>query len=165
MNMVYNTNALLSLARLPYHFWDLLNPTEDPRDNPGTSIMSYIVSKSLMLESSALIPALGDNFKKILDFSNQRDNICEVLKDRVRTIATVLTNYNGDDRYWQIAINGSLSLDKIKTKIDEIIIKMSISDANDFSINDELIHVKLEIEQLKMVLNDAGILFEWENSK
>lgn len=165
MNMIYNTNALLSLARLPYHFWDVLNPDEDPRNNPGTSIMSYIVSKSLMLETSALIPELGDNFKKILDFSNQRDNICEALKDRVTTIATILTNYNGDDKYWQIAINASLSLDKIKTKINEIIIKMSVSETNDFLLNDELIHAKIELEQLKMVLNDAGILFDWENSK
>lgn len=164
-NFVYNTNALLSLARLPYHFWLMLNPGEDPRDNPGTSVMSYVVAKSLMLESSSLSPDLNDNFKRILDFTNQREKICEALKSRVMTVATVLTNYNGHDRYWSIAINGSLGLDKIKSKINEIIIKMATADSNDFTINDELIHVKIELDKLKMVLNDEGILFEWEEDE
>lgn len=164
-SMVYNTNALLSLARLPYHFWSMINPTEDARDNPGTSIMSYVVAKSLMMESSTLLPELNDNFKRSLDFTNQKDRICEALKSRCRTVATVLTNYNGHDKYWSIAINASLSLDKIKTKINEIIIKMSTADINDFTINDELIHVKMELDTLRKILNEEGILFEWEDDE
>jgi len=164
-SMVYNTNALLSLARLPYHFWSMINPDEDPRDNPGSSIMSYVVAKSLMMESSTLLPELNDNFKRSLDFTNQKDRICEALKFRCKTVATVLTHYNGHDKYWSIAINASLGLDKIKSKINEIIIKMSTADANDFTINDELIHVKLELDTLKKILNEEGILFEWEEEE
>lgn len=164
-NFVYNTNALLSLSRLPCHFWSMLNPKEDSRNNPGTSIMSYIVAKSLQLETSTLSPDLNDNFKRILEFSNQRDNICLALKKRVKTMETLLGNYNGHDKYWSIAINASLGLDKIKTKINEIIIKMANAEVNDFSINDELIHIKIEMDKLKTILNDEGILFEWEDNE
>lgn len=163
-NFIYNTNALLSLSRLPYHFWSILNPTEDPQNNPGTSIISYVVAKSLLYETSTLSPDLDNNFKRILDFSNQRDNICLALKKRVKTMETLLGNYNGHDKYWSIAINASLGLDKIRTQINEIIIKMSTADVNDFTINDELIRTKIELDRLKTILNDEGILFEWEET-
>lgn len=163
-NFIYNTNTLLSLSRLPCHFWAILNPDKDPRDNPGISILSYIVAKTLRFETTVLPKELNENFKRLLDFSSQKEQICEALKLRIQTLATVLTNYNGHDKYWSIAINASLSLDKIKSKINEIIIKMTTADINDFTINDELIHVKTELDKLKMVLNDEGILFEWEEN-
>ena len=163
MSMIHNTNALLSLARLPFHFWPLLNPKEDKRNNPGMSIIGYIVARTLPYESTVLPNELDENLKKIYDFSNQRENVCEALKERIKTIAMVLTNFGGDDRYWQISVNASLSVDKLKTKINEILIKMANDDSNDFNINDELIHVKLEMDQLKMFLNDSGILFQWED--
>lgn len=165
MGMVYNTNALLSVARLPFHFWNILNPTEDSRDNPGTSIISYVVAKTLTFETTSLPSELTENMHRSMDFSNHRSKITDALKMRVSTVATVLTHYNGDDKYWQIAINGSLGLDRIKTKINEILVKMTMADENDFGINDELIQVKLELDNLKHVLNDEGILFEWENKK
>ncbi len=164
MNMIYNTNALLSLARLPYHFWNSLNPKEDTRNNPGTSIISFIVAKTLVLESTFLPQELSENLKKCLDFTNQKNKICDFLKLRVKSLATILSNYTGHDKYWSIAINASISLDKIRTKIDEILIKLTgdITE-NDFSINDDLINVKKDIDNLKMILNDAGILFDWED--
>ena len=163
MQLVYSTNTLLSLARLPFHFWNMLNPREDVRNNPGTSIISWIVAKSLTLESTHLPKDLSDNMKKILAFSTQREKICSQLKRRITTMSTVLENYSDDQKLWHLVVQANLTLDRIKTKITEIMIHMTSADSSDFTVNDELISVKNELDHLKMLLNDEGILLDWED--
>ncbi len=162
-NFSYNTNTLLSLSRLPYHFWSGLNPSRDSRLNPGLSIVSYIVSKTLLLETTCLPKELNDNFKRIIDFNNQKDQICDFLKFRTKQLETILLDYQNHEKHWSLVANASLSIDKLKTKINETIIKISSLEVDDFSINDNLINLKIELEKLKMILNDEGIIFDWEN--
>jgi len=165
MSFVYSTNSLLSLSRLPHHFWSLVNYDQDSRDNPGTSIISYIVAKTLSLETTILPPELIDNLHKVTEFNSQLDKVLDALRKRIKTITTVMTNYSQEDRYWQISINCSAVMDKIKTQMNETMIKFVSSEGNDFNTNNELILLKLELDKLKMILNDEGILFEWEDNK
>lgn len=161
--MIYNTNAMLSLSRLPYHFWEMLNPKLDPLDNPGRSILSYIVAKSLTEESVMLPSELDDNLKRVIDFNDQHDKIFETLDSRIETLETILSNYNGDPKFWQISIDGMEVLRPIKQKLNELKISNAALTTNDFIINGELISKKLEINALKKMLNNVGIPFEWED--
>jgi hypothetical protein len=162
MQPTFDTNMLLSHARLPFHFWASLNPDEDPKDNPGTSILSWIVAKSLMQETTALPKVLNENYKKTLDFSSQRNRVCDLLKSRIKTLNTVLQNYAADNRYRKLIIEARMISDRIKSKLAELTLKLSTDDSSYFVVNGELIDVKLELDEVKKVLNDEGILLEWE---
>ena len=158
----YDTNMLLSHARLPYHFWSALNPDKDSKDNPGVSIISWIVAKTLTQESSELPKYLSENFKKILEFSNQREKACELLKLRVKSMITVLENYSGDNRLRNLIIQSRINLDSIKLKLSEITMKLASDDKSYFVLNGELIWCKIELDYLKGLLNESGVLLEWE---
>jgi hypothetical protein len=160
--MIYNTNALLSLSRLPFHFWEDLNPTENPLDNPGRSIMSYVVAKCLPFENSEIPSVLNDNLKKIINFADNRNKIIELLSTRCRTTQVVLSNFNGHENLWDIAAENSLRLEQIKRRLNDIVLKTSKMESNDFLINSDLVQIKMDLENLKAELNHFGILYEWE---
>lgn len=171
--MLHSTNTLLSLARFPFHFWDELNPKEDPRDNPAKSIVSWIVAKSLTREFTDLPKVLGQNLAKVLEFNNNsKEEVCNLLRKRIETVNTILSNYSTDKNYWQLVSNATITTDRLKTKVNEFQIKLSNNKiqfpgsdeaTSDFNLNDQIVELKLDLQNLKMMLADSKIDFEWED--
>jgi hypothetical protein len=73
-----NVNDLLTLTRLPIHFWNEVNGEPDFRDNPGKQLQSWIVANCLDLEEAEVPEVLErvvaecercfDDHKSIIDW-------------------------------------------------------------------------------------------------
>jgi len=75
--MKSTVDQLFSLSRLPFHFWTVINSGRPHYDNPGSSIMSYAVTK-ISNEVVDVPPELHESMQQCTDFTKQPESIMRI---------------------------------------------------------------------------------------
>lgn len=75
--MKVTVDQLFSLSRLPFHFWTELNGGRQHYDNPGSSILSFAVTKASN-EIVDVPPELHESMQECTDFTKRPDSIMHV---------------------------------------------------------------------------------------
>jgi len=75
--MKATVDQLLSLSRLPFHFWTELNSGRQHYDNPGSSILSFAVTR-VSHEIIDVPLELHESMQQCTDFTKKPENIMHV---------------------------------------------------------------------------------------
>lgn len=75
--MKATVDQLFSLARLPFHFWTDLNGGRPHYDNPGSSILSYAITKA-SFEIVDVPIELHESMQQCTDFTKNPQNIMHI---------------------------------------------------------------------------------------
>lgn len=168
----YKVNTLLSMSRLPEHFYGIiykLNEKDSLYKNPGISLRSFLVANHLSKEIISLEGDILTTIKECIDFSVSKNIISQIISFILlesSSMAKIISDYKqkaGSNKLIGIShIDIANKIENLANNYEEIINKNCYIDdqskfdifAKDSYLLSSMIDINLELLVLKDFLNN-----------